>query len=86
MLALVCILTLFFFPAMSGPYSAIHGPVTTLQSVRSAARLRVAMILAGLSSLWNNRSSLQALRSKITVLNGGFLPEVFAERSTILRC
>jgi len=45
--ALVCVLSIFFFPAMQGPYSVVHGPVTALLAVRAAARLR----LAGLSAL-----------------------------------
>ena|SRR3974377_1986997 len=39
--AAVCVLAIFFFPSMTGPYSAVHGPVTALLSVRAAARLRV---------------------------------------------
>jgi len=40
MLTVICILTIFLFPAMQGPYSAVNGPVTALQASRAAFRLR----------------------------------------------
>ncbi len=49
-LAVVCVLAIFFFPGMEGPYSAVHGPVTALLSIRAAARLRV-LIRAGVRGL-----------------------------------
>ncbi len=45
-MAAVCVLSLFFFPGIEGPYPAVHGPVTALLSIRAAARLRV-LIRAG---------------------------------------
>ena len=39
--AVLCVLAIFFFPSIDGPYSAVHGPVTALLSIRAAARLRV---------------------------------------------
>jgi hypothetical protein len=44
LLVVVCVLSLFFFPASSGSYSAVHGPVTALQAARSASQLRVAIV------------------------------------------
>jgi len=38
--ALLCVLTIFFFPAVEGPYCAVHGPVTALLSIRASAALR----------------------------------------------
>lgn len=49
LLALVCVGAIFFFPALQGPYSAVNGPVTALQSAQAAARLRVAIVLAAFS-------------------------------------
>lgn len=40
---LICLLSLFFFPATVGPYPAVHGPVTALQAMRLAVRLRNAI-------------------------------------------
>ena len=48
-LAVVCVLTVFFFPAVQGPYSAVHGPVTVMRAARAAAGLRMAVERAGLN-------------------------------------
>jgi hypothetical protein len=53
-LAVLCVLTIFFFPAMQGPYPVVHGPVTALLSVRAAAALRFRIVRAALSS-WRER-------------------------------
>jgi hypothetical protein len=49
--AVVCVLTVFFFHAIAGPYSVVHGPVTALLSVQAAARLRMTIMRAGVSAL-----------------------------------
>lgn len=43
LIAAVCVLAIFFFPAMQGPYPAVHGPVTALLAARAAAGLRMAL-------------------------------------------
>jgi hypothetical protein len=48
-LAVLCVLGIFFFPALQGPYSVVHGPVTALLSIRAAAGLRMAIVRAGLN-------------------------------------
>src|ERR1700761_4655309 len=40
LLVAFCVVGLFFFPAMQGPYPAVHGPVSALLSIRAAAGLR----------------------------------------------
>ena len=45
-LVVLCVLGIFFFPAMQGPYSAVHGPVTALLAARAASGLRVAIVRA----------------------------------------
>jgi hypothetical protein len=42
-IAVVCVLSIFFFPAMRGPYSVVHGPVTALLAARAAVGLRMAI-------------------------------------------
>lgn len=42
-LAVLCVLAIFLFPAAQGPYSVVNGPVTALQAARAAARLRKVM-------------------------------------------
>ena len=43
LLVVVCVLSLFLFPAAGGSYSAVHGPVTALQAVRSSSQLQAAI-------------------------------------------
>lgn len=49
-LAALCVLAIFFFPSIEGPYSVVHGPVTALLSIRAAAPLRV-IIRAGVRAM-----------------------------------
>jgi len=46
--ALICVAATFLFPAVQGPYSAVHGPVTALMSARAKLKLWLGMALAGL--------------------------------------
>jgi hypothetical protein len=48
-ITLLCVLTIFFFPATQGPYSAVRGPVTSLSTLRSAAHLQISIAQAGSS-------------------------------------
>jgi hypothetical protein len=50
-IAVVCVLAVFFFHPIEGPYPAVHGPVTALLSARAAAGLRLAIMHAGLTTL-----------------------------------
>jgi hypothetical protein len=50
-LAVFCVLMIFFFPSAQGPYCAVHGPVTALLSVRAAISLQFRIGRAGLSAL-----------------------------------
>jgi hypothetical protein len=51
-LAMVCILGIFFFPAAIGPYAAVHGPVTALLAFRAAMKLRFGMVIAAFCILF----------------------------------
>ena len=46
LLAVICVLAVFFCHSIQGPYSAVHGPVTALLSVRAATGVRMAIVLA----------------------------------------
>jgi hypothetical protein len=50
LLAVFCVLSIFLFPAMQGPYCVVHGPTTALQAARAAFRLRIAIVRAALNS------------------------------------
>ncbi len=86
-LAVVCVLTVFFFHAMEGPYSVVHGPVTALLSARAASGLRMSIVHAGLCAflLWFGCALLLMTRARLLVTE--FLAEnISPESSRILRC
>ena len=85
-LGLLCIAAIFFFPAVQGPYSAVNGPVTALQSAQSAARLRVAVVQAAFSLFSNFQiPSLAWVRTAIVLC---IEPQAHSrlDCDTILRC
>ena len=82
--AMVCVVSIFFTPLAEGPYSAVHGPVTALRSLRNKLWLVFSMYLA----------SLPVLAAHLRVLAGGPssasrmlpAPAVPSELSAVLRC
>jgi hypothetical protein len=85
-LAVLCVAVIFFFPAIQGPYSAVNGPVTALQSARAAVRVRVAIVLAAFSLLGNFQiPSLAWVRSAAIVCIEPQVPSC-SDFGTILRC
>jgi len=50
--AVLCVLAVFFFPGSVGPYSAVNGPVTALLSLRAASVLRLGIVQAALTTLY----------------------------------
>jgi hypothetical protein len=89
-LAVVCILLIFLFPAMQGPYCVVHGPATALLAAQAAFRLRMAIVQAALSSLGNGLISsllfLPCVLSWLSFSNAGLHSLRLSESSTILRC
>ena len=89
-LAVFCVLVVFFFPALQGPYPAVHGPVTALLSLRAAARLRLVTIrnsLRGISArlarAWRTEPALR--RADLFVLH--YQPaSSSAALNSVLRC
>jgi hypothetical protein len=82
----VCVLSIFLFPAMQGPYPAVHGPVTALQAARAATRLRWAIVQAAMKTFQN---SIPPPFVKLFCTKRGaaeFGPVGLAEGVTILRC
>ena len=86
-LAVFCVLAVFFFHAIEGPYSAVHGPVTALLSARAAAGLRTAMLLAGLGivQVWLGQI-LQPIAWRKVSLVSPPCPSSFFDCNSILRC
>ncbi len=85
-LAVLCVLTIFFFPAMQGPYPVVHGPVTALRAVRLASRLKVAIVEAGLKLSRNCRLSAVAVFSPVAASDTAISFTVCPGSHTILRC
>jgi hypothetical protein len=49
--AILCAAAVLFFPAVRGPYSAVHGPVTALRSTQTRLKMWLVMALAALHIL-----------------------------------
>lgn len=62
-LAVLCVLMVFLFPAVQGPYSVVHGPAPALQAARAAVRLRVAIAQAALGAVSNHPVSVARLHA-----------------------
>jgi hypothetical protein len=49
LLLILCTAGLFFFPVAHGSYSAVHGPVTALQSIKTRLQMWAMMAVAACS-------------------------------------
>jgi hypothetical protein len=88
-LAVVCVLTIFFFPHIDGPYSTVHGPVTALLSMRAAARLRLlipAVVLVVRSWLASACLALVPLSLAAALLAECLLSSPSKGSLSVLRC
>jgi hypothetical protein len=85
-MAVFCVLMVFLFPAMPGPYSVVNGPVTTLLAARAAVRLRIAIAQGALKSLGNRLISPQVALSWISVPNAEFQLLNLPRYESVLRC
>ncbi|MFZ1919404.1 MAG: hypothetical protein WAU58_17665 [Terriglobales bacterium] len=84
--AAFCVLSIFLFPCVQGPYSTVHGPVTALQAVRAAARLRLAILAAALTAFSNSQKTSVRALFKIRLSGAEFRLPRFSDLSSILRC
>lgn len=82
----LCVLMIFFFPVMQGPYSVVHGPATALQAARAAARLRIIIVQGALNSQGNILISPLVLLSWMLLSQAEFRSLSLLEYNTILRC
>jgi hypothetical protein len=85
-LAVLCILTIFLFPAAQGPYPVVHGPATALQAARAALRARLAIVQAALNSLGCSLLSPLVVLCWLSLSNTEFQSAHLPESSAILRC
>jgi hypothetical protein len=84
-LAVICILGIFLFPALQGPYSVVHGPASALLAIRAAAKVQIAIAQAALRSLGTLNSPLVAFCG-ILVAETVLYTIILLERNAILRC
>jgi hypothetical protein len=88
--AVLCVLMIFFFPAMEGPYCAVHGPVTALLSLRAAASLRMRIVRSGLTTLRDRMHRAYPAPARFVPALIPFtqspLDDLAASGSSILRC
>jgi hypothetical protein len=85
-MAVFCVLMIFLFPAMQGPYSVVNGPVTALLAARAAVRLRIAIVQGALNSVGNYVVSPLVVLSWISLSPAEFQSISLPEYNTILRC
>jgi len=84
-LVILCVVSLFLFPASAGPYPAVHGPATALQAARSSNQLQSA--IAGVPKDCSDEtfSSLSPAASEIA-RNNEPVPVIWHGATSILRC
>jgi len=85
-LTILCVLMIFFFPLMQGPYSAVHGAATALEAARAAARLRIVIVQGALNSLGNFLISPLVILSWMLLSQVEFRSVSLPEYHTVLRC
>jgi hypothetical protein len=85
-LTVLCVLMIFFFPLMQGPYSVVHGPATALQAARAAARLRIVIMQGALNPPGNFLISPLVILSWMLLSEAEFRSLSLPEYNTILRC
>ena len=89
-LAVLCVLTMFFFPAVEGPYCAVHGPVTALLSIRASATLRLRIVRSGLTALRGRLHRAHPAQARLVPSRLPFMEsaadDLAASGASILRC
>jgi hypothetical protein len=86
LLVVLGIVTLFLFPAMQGPYSAVHGPATALQAARAAARLRTAIVQGASNCLQHSLISQLVVFPWMSLSAAEFRFSDLPEYTIVLRC
>ena len=86
-LAILCTLAILLFPVASGPYPATHGPVTSLEAMRTGFLLWLNIALAGLFLLPRvpHTGSLVALFGRFRIYDRLTYLR-FIQSSSVLRC
>jgi hypothetical protein len=80
-LAALCILAIFLFPAVSGPYPIVHGPATALRAMRAWLLWLVGLapVLLGLANPLRTRQGFYPVFSALKQIDP-------LHQSSTLRC
>jgi hypothetical protein len=84
-LVILCVVSLFLFPASAGPYPAVHGPATALQAARSSNQLQAAIAGAPKDCSDQTFSTLRPAASE-SARNNEPVPVTWHGATSILRC
>lgn len=84
-LVILCVVSLFLFPASAGPYPAVHGPATALQAARSSNQLQAAIAGAPKDCPDQTFSPLSPAASESARKNEP-VPVTWHGATSILRC
>jgi hypothetical protein len=85
LVAILCIIALFLFPAVQGPYSAVHGPVTALLSIKAKLFLCLTLLSAAMHLLVRY-VAICACAFRLRA-DGSFFPVALdSEQTSVLRC
>jgi hypothetical protein len=85
-LIVLCVLTIFVFPVIQGPYSVVNGPATAFRAARAATHLRIAIVQAALKFLARRVVSPAAVAVWMARSNAAVQSSHSAEISPVLRC
>jgi hypothetical protein len=84
-LVVLCVLSLFLFPASAGPYPAVHGPATALQAARSSNQLQAAIAAAPRDCSGQNFPPFSPAVCETAYVNES-VPVSWHGATSILRC
>jgi hypothetical protein len=84
-LVILCVVSLFLFPASTGPYPAVHGPATALQAAQSSNQLQAA--IAGVPKDCSDETfSPLSPAAFETARNSEPVPVTWNGATSVLRC
>jgi hypothetical protein len=82
----VCVLLLFFFPLVHGPFSATHGPTTAFRGRKIFLALLLLILGCSKGLLSRLKIALEPSRYPLRRGEGAFYDAVAAANSAVLRC
>lgn len=84
--AVLCVLLLFFFPVVHGPFQATHGPTTAMRWRKALVALLFLLFTAAKGLLSRPEAVTDAVIEQPQPDGGGILQWNLEENLAILRC